>query len=407
MSGFTRTERLLDAIATGEDSEVIPMTREERYLAYISGETDTIPPKACTRKERLLAKIAEKGVGGGSGGGTSEGVNLSYTLNKDGTYSSKSASKDSVFPSGSWYSKFIYVSDKTYTIEELVGHTIRVKEIDVPTGVIDEVRDIEITRDMITDIGNGTFAIIDSVSELPILGVITEGMTGIDISGDGFILPSNAGTYLVYADKSPDKKGYVFGSVSVKKTLGKPYIDTSGMTNFHAFFENGARMEYFNVVDTSNGTDFTYMFNSNKEFVVLPVIDTSNGRKFDCMFQGATTIKDIPYLDISSGTTFAYMCSKCSSLETITLTAPKYDLASGTFQSCMALKNVTLAKGWAVSFYLMRSDDLTVESLHGMIENLADLTGKTVKKFRIGETNLAKIDEEHIAMLNAKNWEYS
>jgi hypothetical protein len=42
-----------------------------------------------------------------------------------------------------------------------------------------------------------------------------------------------------------------------------------------------------------------------------------------------------------------------------------------------------------------------------MIENLADLTGQTAKTFQVGETNLAKIDEEHLAMLTAKNWSYS
>jgi hypothetical protein len=42
-----------------------------------------------------------------------------------------------------------------------------------------------------------------------------------------------------------------------------------------------------------------------------------------------------------------------------------------------------------------------------MIENLADLTGQTAKTFQIGATNLAKIDEEHMAMLNNKNWNYS
>jgi hypothetical protein len=71
------------------------------------------------------------------------------------------------------------------------------------------------------------------------------------------------------------------------------------------------------------------------------------------------------------------------------------------------LTNLTIGEGWAYSIYLYNSNNLSVESLHGMIENLADLTGKTAKKFQVGETNLAKIDEEHIAMLQAKNWTYS
>ena len=41
-----------------------------------------------------------------------------------------------------------------------------------------------------------------------------------------------------------------------------------------------------------------------------------------------------------------------------------------------------------------------------MIENLADLTGKTAKMFQIGTTNIAKIDEAHLQMLEDKNWNY-
>ena len=42
-----------------------------------------------------------------------------------------------------------------------------------------------------------------------------------------------------------------------------------------------------------------------------------------------------------------------------------------------------------------------------MIENLADLTGGDAKNFKVGATNLAKIDADHIAMLQVKNWNYS
>ena len=377
-----------------------------------------------------VAKALVERLSGGGGGGTSEGINLSYTLNKDGTYSSKSASKDSVFPSGNWYSKFIYVSDKTYTIDELIGHTIRTKEINVPTGVINDVRDIEITRDMITDIGNGTFAIIDSVSELPILTIITEEMVGIDIGG-GFVLPSNVGTYLAYVDKSPDKQGYVFGSVSVKKALGKPYIDTSLMTSFYGFCRKDTNLNLLDKLDTSNGIDFTQMFSECFNVKSMPQLDVSNGKIFKSMFEKCYGIKTIPPLDThsgtdfnsmfyqafaletvqlidtSNGTDFTQMFNGCAKVKSITITTAKKDFTSASFGGCTVLENLTIGEGWAVSIYLQYAKALTQESLHGMIENLADLTGQTAKKFQIGATNIAKIDEEHINMLNVKNWEYS
>ena len=365
------------------------------------------------------------------GGGTTEGISLGYTLNKDGTYVSKSASKDSEFPSGEWYAKFVYVSDKTYTTEELIGHTIRLKEIHAPTGVTNNVSDIKVTEDMFLTMGNGAFAIIDSNSGLPILAVITEGMTGIDISGDGFVLPSNAGTYLVYADKNPDKQGSVLGSVSVKKSLGKPYIDTSGITDFSYFFANDARKNIINNIDTSNGinfnnmfyncfsvnsipridtsngTNFKSMFEKCYAITTIPQLDTSKGTNFDSMFYQSYAITTIPQLDTSSGTSFATTFNGCSSVKSIAITTAKKDFQTSSFGGCTLLENLTIGEGWAVSIYVHYSNNLTVESLHGMIENLADLTGKTAKKFQIGATNLAKIDEAHINMLNTKNWEYS
>ena len=89
--------------------------------------------------------------------------------------------------------------------------------------------------------------------------------------------------------------------------------------------------------------------------------------------------------------------------EDMTSVGNEYDCAS----KLINCTNLTIGEGWAVSIYLNYSNNLSVESLHGMIENLADLTGKTAKTFKVGATNLAKIDEEHIAMLQAKNWNYS
>ena len=64
----SRTETLLNSIASGEPSGVTPKTREEAYLSYIAGESDTYPTTPTTRKEFYLDKIAQNGAGGGPGG---------------------------------------------------------------------------------------------------------------------------------------------------------------------------------------------------------------------------------------------------------------------------------------------------------------------------------------------------
>lgn len=155
------------------------------------------------------------------------GTGMGYTLNDDGTYIPVDTTKDSEFPSGSWYTKFVYVSDKVYTVEELLGRTIKTKEIYLgdDTRVYDEYRDIEITADLVTQIADG-WAILDD--DFPVIAVISESIAGIDV-GFGFPLPSNPGTYLVYADKNPERQGYVFGSYKVGigeevKTLDPMYL---------------------------------------------------------------------------------------------------------------------------------------------------------------------------------------
>lgn len=71
------------------------------------------------------------------------------------------------------------------------------------------------------------------------------------------------------------------------------------------------------------------------------------------------------------------------------------------------LTNIIIPQGWYCPTYFHTFTNLSTESLHAMIENLADLTGQDTQTFKIGTGNIAKIDDEHIAMLENKNWELS
>lgn len=220
-------------------------------------------------------------------------------------------------------------------------------------------------------------------------------------------------------------------NVAFEGDIGKPYIDTSKITDFRYFASHNKLNDYLDMLDTSkaenfsymfyscgllevippldtsNGTNFYYMFSGCATLTTIPPIDTGNGTNFGNMFYNCVSLTEIPLLDISSGTSFNQTFYSCSKLETLSLTVAKSNLASNTFQNCTALKNLTIGEGWNVNIYLHYSNNLTVESLHGMIENLADLTGQTAKTFQIGATNLAKIDAEHLTMLQNKNWNYS
>lgn len=79
---ITRKESLLKSIADGTSSSLKPITREEQYLAYIAGESNSFPTTPITREEAFLDKIAKRGAGGG---GSSINVQP-LTVTENGTW---------------------------------------------------------------------------------------------------------------------------------------------------------------------------------------------------------------------------------------------------------------------------------------------------------------------------------
>ena len=431
MEPITRQEQLLDSIATGNSVDLEPITREEQYLSAIAGSTDFIPEKPITRKEMFYEKILESGGVGG-----------------DGTAKPTQTKTIDVVENG------------TYKVTPDSGKVLSsvTANVDVPEryeeGFQDGVDSVKLQEKTATE--NGVILPDEGFSGMSKVTVDVPASGGGKEEQEKTVTITENGTTEVTPDEGKTlSKVTVETSVSGSGEIGKPYIDTSMMTNFDSFVKNNPVLtDYQDKIDTSNGTNFSYMFSAiDKYFTVLPLdtsngtnfsymffnnpklrsvpqidtskgtnfrymynntrlttippLDTSNGTDFFRMFEDCSKLTTIPPLDTSNGTNFSYMFYFCTKLETVSLTTAKSDLNTTTFQNCTALTNLTIGEGWAVSIYLTYSNNLTVESLHGMIENLADLTGATAKTFSVGETNLAKIDEEHIAMLQAKNWNYS
>lgn len=91
MSEVTREEKLLSAIATGENADFEPITRQEMYLAKMAGQSvDT--PEPITRVEKLYEQIILNGGGGGGGDTPTQTKSLdvvengSYTVTPDSGY---------------------------------------------------------------------------------------------------------------------------------------------------------------------------------------------------------------------------------------------------------------------------------------------------------------------------------
>lgn len=71
-----------------------------------------------------------------------------------------------------------------------------------------------------------------------------------------------------------------------------------------------------------------------------------------------------------------------------------------------ALEVLKVGKGTSANLYIQYSVNYSTETLHAIIENLADMTGQDAPYFNVGPDNIAKIDEEHLTMLDNKNWLY-
>ena len=66
-----------------------------------------------------------------------------------------------------------------------------------------------------------------------------------------------------------------------------------------------------------------------------------------------------------------------------------------------------IGKGTSASLYLQDSIKYSQETLHNLIDNLADMTGQKAPVFSVGPTNLAKISDEYLQKLTDKNWTYT
>lgn len=80
--------------------------------------------------------------------------------------------------------------------------------------------------------------------------------------------------------------------------------------------------------------------------------------------------------------------------------------ATNALQGSENVKEIYVKEGTTATLYLQYCPLITQECLHKIIENYADMRGTTAPTFWVGEENLAKIDDEHIAMLNTKNINY-
>lgn len=105
----------------------------------------------------------------------------------------------------------------------------------------------------------------------------------------------------------------------------------------------------------------------------------------------------MPNLRIIDAHSF-YNCTSMTYCEVGQITS----MITTAFLDCTALETFKCKDGTTGNIYLQYSPNLTVESLEGIIDNYADMTGQTAPTLQIG-SNINKLSEEYITKAQQKN----
>ena len=95
----------------------------------------------------------------------------------------------------------------------------------------------------------------------------------------------------------------------------------------------------------------------------------------------------------------------CTNLTSVTIPNSVISMTYSTFMRCRNLENVTFEENFQCSgLDLSASTKFSVDTMIAMFNALADLTGQQAKTLTLGSTNLAKLNNEQIAIATEKNW---
>lgn len=95
----------------------------------------------------------------------------------------------------------------------------------------------------------------------------------------------------------------------------------------------------------------------------------------------------------------------CSSLTSIEMPNSIISIGNWTFTACSSLENVTFEEDFQCNgLNLSASTKFSVDTMIAMFNALADRTGLSAYTLILGNTNLAKLSNEQIAIATEKNW---
>lgn len=158
------------------------------------------------------------------------------------------------------------------------------------------------------------------------------------------------------------------------------------------------------------GGSYDEGFEAGKQAVNQRWIDLTRNKKYFHYFFACADpnyLKETPPIDTSSGTHFNYAYSENAALEVIggVLDLTKAQYVTSMFYACSSLREVRFVPlSIKLSNGMGQSSNLSDASIQSIIDGLADLTGKTPQTFSFHSAVTARLTEEQITTIVAKNW---
>ena len=258
-------------------------------------------------------------------------------------------------------SKNIKIGNKIFTDVEYISckgaeqDGVQRKYVDVDSVPETQEKSVTITESGTSEVTPDEGKVLSKVT------VIAEINTGDNehYTGETTINPSaDSDTVLPTANKIVDS------DITVKK-IGKPFIDSSKLTDLSGFFQQGRNNPDILIenMDTSNVTNMSNMFNGCRQLTTVPLFDTSNVSDMTNMFNMCTQLTTVPLFDTSKVVNMYYMFNYCTQLTTV----PLFNTSNvvnmfGMFVNCTKLKTVPLF------------DTSKVVTMYNMFGNCTQLT---------------------------------
>ena len=208
-----------------------------------------------------------------------------------------------------------------------------------------------------------------------------------------------------------------------------PLFDTSNVTSMAGVFTNCSSLTSIPLLDTSNANNMSNLFNGCSSLTTIPLLDTSKVASMISMFHSCSSLTSIPLLNTSKVTNMNSMFYNCTSLNFISaidtsnvknminmffncrsltyiplLDTSKVTSMNNMLRNCSSVKYLGGFKNLSISvsaYFLDQCPNLTVESLMNVINNLATVSGQSLK---FGSTNLNKLTPHQKAIATNKGW---